>query len=72
MEKLPGTDVTVNSKSSLLEGDSSLFFWVVVGLAAAFVVYLLVDWFRVHLREKQLRERWKRAAARQGSINSSQ
>jgi hypothetical protein len=72
MDPLPGTDIVVDRKSPSLEGDTNLVFWVVAGLAAAFVAYLLIDWLLGRRRERQLRERWKRAAARGASINSSE
>jgi hypothetical protein len=72
MQQLPGTDIPVDHKSPLLGGDAGVLFWVVVGVAAAFMVYLLVDGLINRWRQRELREKGKRAAERQSTIDAGE
>jgi hypothetical protein len=72
IEELPSDRALEATGPSFLRRDWGVVFWVVVGLAFAFVAYLLIDWYLGRRRQKELQERWKRAASRPDSINSSE
>lgn len=63
-ETLPGTDVPAPPAPPRVRGEGDLLFWVVVAVAAAFVIYLLIDGLIIRRRARELREMVRRAAVK--------
>jgi len=72
MEKTPSQEVLDANQHPMPSGDWNVVFWVVLGLALAFVAYLVLDAWLARRREKELREKWQRARSRPDAINSNE